>query len=59
MTQLLVSVSSGLNSVAVALRREICSLNASPIVPQLIDQIGGDRYFILPVGRAGAQFGRA
>ena len=55
--QLLVCVPSG-TSGAVSLRREICRLNASPIVPQLINQIGGDRYFILPIRCLDAQLGR-
>lgn len=55
--QLLVRVPSGTDG-AVGLRREICRFNASPIVPQLIDQIGGDRYFILPIRRMDAQLGR-
>lgn len=55
--QLLVRVPSGTDG-AVGLRREICRFNASPIVPQLIDKIGGDRYFILPIRRMDAQLGR-
>ena len=57
MAQLLIRVPSGSSDGVVALRCEICRLNASPIVPQLIDQIGGDRYFILPIGRLDAQLG--
>ena len=56
--QMLIRIPSGTGG-AVGLRRETCRLNASPIVPQLIDQIGGDRYFILTIGRMDAQLSRS